>query len=572
LPDYESEGYSPPFQSPYAGLPVARHDPGPEDEDDPSRSVPSTATFATLFDHMENGFGSEFGDPMGSESPASRHDSAVDGILYAGLLALSQSEDSEDGDESGFPGSEDVDRVLVDADYGFEQAGSVESDGWSPTSPWGDGSPGARSNSDGWSPVSPWGDGSQPPQTPTRSRSRSPPEPTTPDYRQNPQNTPTPSELDNIERILKDVAADKPEDHRDDPCVEIRRDRETLSDELERLRWDLDIASEDRDYHRERERALGIGARGDENQIRLLRWERDPSRQEVVRLEDENETLRDLHDARQDVLDVRDQQIRDLQEENVALRQLLDDSEDFDARLIHAQGQMDNLRGERDLARQELHDARFDVHYHEGRVAHWQQGFYRVLGERRDFRLRLEASRNENTALHDEANMYRNRANAWHEQYNVLAEVRNQENGRLQERVTALRRRNTDLQTAARGAARTFMPSPPPAPGTFTDFTAQGARGVQQAPLPVQQALPAAPAAAPQARPARPGRPGRMNTRAQAHARQRSEPPSLYSPDTERRRAARRAAVPPQAQRAPGNRARPSGVSKRGGKKARARK
>jgi hypothetical protein len=130
---------------------------------------------------------------------------------------------------------------------------------------------------------------------------------------------------------------------------------------------------------------------------------------------------------------------------------------------------MDDLRGGRDLARQELHDARFDVHYHEGRVAHWEQGFYRIVGERRDFRLRLEASRNENADLRD-----------------VLAEVRNQENGRLQERVADLRRRNADLQNAARGDARTFMPSPPPAPGTFTDFTTQAARGVQQAPPPVQ--------------------------------------------------------------------------------------
>jgi hypothetical protein len=147
---------------------------------------------------------------------------------------------------------------------------------------------------------------------------------------------------------------------------------------------------------------------------------------------------------------------------------------------------MDDLRGERDLARQELHDARFDVHYHEGRVAHWEQGFYRIVGERRDFRLRLEASRNENADLREQVNMYRNRATAWHEQYNVLAEVRNQENGRLQKRVADLRRRNADLQNAARGDARTFMPSPPPAPGTFTDFTTQAARGVQQAPPPVQ--------------------------------------------------------------------------------------
>jgi hypothetical protein len=72
-----------------------------------------------------------------------------------------------------------------------------------------------------------------------------------------------------------------------------------------------------------------------------------------------------------------------------------------------------------------------------------------------------------------------------------------------------------------------------------------------------------------------------MNTWAQAHARERSEPPELFSPA--RRRAARRAARPPHAQlalgnpaklaqRAPGHPARPAGVSKRGSKKSRGRK
>jgi hypothetical protein len=327
---------------------------------------------------------------MFPESSASRHDSALDGNLDDNLVALTESDDPEDGYQPS-------------------------PDGWSPTSPL-EGE-----------------NGSQPPRTPTRSRSQSP-YPTSPNYRQNPQNTPTPSEAENIDRIVEDAIADDPDDHRDDPCIDIRRHRKTLSGELMRLRWYLRIACEDRDYHQRRQSTLEIGARGDGYLIRWLRAQNDRLDQQARRDRDENDTLTALHDTRQDELDGlqgelegRDRRISDLEEENIALRQLLDDSEDFAAQT--QQGLLDDLRGERDLARRELALSRETVEHEQNEwrasIRQWRTR-YNALAAKRDER--LGTAGNERDAARQELRDSQAQTNAWRQQYHVLAGGRDKEN------------------------------------------------------------------------------------------------------------------------------------------------
>jgi hypothetical protein len=393
--------------------------PGSEDSEDSSESsFPGLEDMKRVTRHATYGFGPQHG-PMFPESSASRHDSALDGNLDDNLVALTESDDPEDGYQPS-------------------------PDGWSPTSPL-EGE-----------------NGSQPPRTPTRSRSQSP-YPTSPNYRQNPQNTPTPSEAENIDRIVEDAIADDPDDHRDDPCIDIRRHRKTLSGELMRLRWYLRIACEDRDYHQRRQSTLEIGARGDGYLIRWLRAQNDRLDQQARRDRDENDTLTALHDTRQDELDGlqgelegRDRRISDLEEENIALRQLLDDSEDFAAQT--QQGLLDDLRGERDLARRELALSRETVEHEQNEwrasIRQWRTR-YNALAAKRDER--LGTAGNERDAARQELRDSQAQTNAWRQQYHVLAGGRDKENARLQERIADLRRQNVDLQNAARGDA------PPPA-------------------------------------------------------------------------------------------------------------
>jgi hypothetical protein len=456
LPDYESEGYSPPFQSPYAGLPIPRHDAEPEDEDDPSRSVPSTAAFDTLFDHMENGFGSEFGDPMGSESPAFRHDSAIDGISDAGLLPLSSdSEDSEDGEESGSPGSEDIDRVLVNADYGFLEGVLIESDGWTPTSPWGDGLPRARSNSD-WSPTSPWEDGSPGARSNSGSHGNQGSErswyvvdgDTSPQYRRRGDSEEEPEELEGEEgEDLNDE---------NDPCIEIRRDRARHRAEEARLRERLDhIRPEVNETLAEAARfrdaayAERDAARQETNYIRQQAQEQidnaaDRARasdfarrrglQSLREIRDENETLREQLDKRQDDIDGRDRQFRGLHRVNT-----------------HNEIAHNAVRIERDRLVQQLATARQNMMLQR---QHYDRQAAQLRERHRNDIDRLQRlltdTRNESDTAHRESRRFRREVEDLRAQQPVAADA-------------AADRSSASPAPRPRSRSRTFKPSPPPA-------------------------------------------------------------------------------------------------------------